>query len=136
MKHNLGLLALACFILAASSAVALSQTSGSASAEASNAPPAAVAAAPDSQNRTTANETFELNITERRITERDFAASTTVEVGEETARGLLLRVGVAVGADEINLLLRNVRGRVSFRATLERVLERLNARRAPVAAAP
>jgi hypothetical protein len=134
MKHNLRLLALACFLLAALSAVALSQTGGSANAETPGA--AQTATAPESQNRTSANETFELNITERRITERDFAASTTVEVGEETARGLLLRVGVAVGADEINLLLRNVRGRVNFRATLERVLERLNARRAPVAAAP
>jgi hypothetical protein len=72
-----------------------------------------------------------LNITERRITERDFAASTSVELGEETARGLLLRVGVGVGADEINVLLRNVRGHVRFRASLERVLERLNVRRAP-----
>ena len=128
MKHNLSLFALACCVLAAASAAAFSQTSGSANAE---APSAAQTAAPESQNRTSANETFELNITERRITERDFAASTTVEVGEETARGLLLRVGVAVGADEINVLLRNVRGRVSFRATLERVLARLNARRAP-----
>lgn len=130
MKHNLSLFALACCLLAASSVAALSQTSGGASTEASSA---AQTTAPESQNRTSANETFELNITERRITERDFAASTTVEVGEETARGLLLRVGVAVGADEINVLLRNVRGRVSFRATLERVLARLNARRAPVA---
>jgi hypothetical protein len=84
-----------------------------------------------STNRTTADETFELNIAERRITERDFAASTSVEAGEETARGLSLRVGVAVGADEINVLLRNVRGRVRFRASLERLLERLNLRRAP-----
>ncbi|HKQ52963.1 MAG TPA: hypothetical protein VJT74_11375 [Pyrinomonadaceae bacterium] len=81
--------------------------------------------------RTTADETFELNITERRIMEHDFAASTTVEAGEETARGLRLRVGVAVGAEEINVLLKNVRGRVQFRATLARVLERLNARRLP-----
>lgn len=131
MTRHFSQLALACFILSASSAVALSQTNGSANAEAPGAPQTA---ATESQNRTSANETFELNITERRITERDFAASTAVEVGEETARGLFLRVGVAVGADEINVLLRNVRGRVSFRATLERVLERLNARRAPGAA--
>ena len=128
MKRNFSQLVLACFIIAASSAIALSQTSDRANTEASSAPQAA---APESQNRTSANETFELNITERRITERDFAASTSVEVGEESARGLLLRVGVGVGAGEINVLLRNVRGRVSFRATLERVLARLNARRAP-----
>ena len=127
MKRNLSRLALASIIIVASFVLASSQTSGNANAESSSTP----SAASETQTRSSANETFELNITERRITERDFAASTTVEVGEETARGLLLRVGVAVGADEINVLLRNVRGRVSFRATLERVLARLNARRAP-----
>jgi hypothetical protein len=92
----------------------------------------------DATERTQADETFELNIAERRITERDFAASTSVEAGEESARGLRLRVGVEVGASVIDVLLRNVRGSVRFRATLERVLERLNARRtqrdAPAAA--
>ena len=128
MRKNLFRLALALSLVAASCALALAQTESAASAvtvQTASGPPA---------NRTTADETFELNITERRIIEHDFAASTTVEVGEETARGLLLRVGVAVGADEINVLLRNVRGRVSFRATLARVLDRLNARRAPTAA--
>lgn len=94
----------------------------------------------DATERTQADETFELNIAERRITERDFAASTSVEAGEESARGLRLRVGVEVGASVIDVLLRNVRGSVRFRATLERVLERLNARRtqrdAPAAATP
>lgn len=86
-------------------------------------------AASGTAQRTEADENFELNIAERRITERDFAASTSVEAGEESARGLRLRVGVEVGASEIDLLLRNVRGSVRFRATLDRVLERLNARR-------
>lgn len=81
------------------------------------------------QARTSADETFELNIAEKRITQNGFEASTSVEAGEESARGLRLRVGVAVGAGEINVLLRNVRGQVRFRATLERVLERINARR-------
>ena len=127
MKRNFSRLALASVIIAASFVLASSQTSGNVNAESPSTP----LAASETETRTSANETFELNITERRITERDFAASTTVEIGEETARGLLLRVGVAVGADEINVLLRNVRGRVSFRATMERVLARLNARRAP-----
>lgn len=82
-------------------------------------------------NQTSADETFDLNITERRITERDFAASTSVEIGEEVAHGLLLRVGVAVGAEEINALLKNVTGHVRFRASLNRVLERLRAQSAP-----
>lgn len=123
MTKNLFRLALVFLFLAASPAPALAQNEG--------APQAAPAPHAD---RTTADETFELNITERRITEHDFAASTSVEAGDETARGLRLRVGVAVGAGKINVLLRNVRGRVSFRATLARVLERLNARRPPAAA--
>ena len=82
-------------------------------------------------NRTSADETFDLNITERRITAHDFAASTSIELGEEAARGLMLRVGVAVGAEEINVLLRNVTGHVRFRASLDRVLERLGAQRTP-----
>lgn len=127
MKRALGQLCLLLLLTTVSPVAALSQTSGGASVEAQSAAPASAGTQP----RTSANETFELNITERRITESGFAASTTVEVGEETARGLLLRVGVAVGADEINVLLRNVRGRVNFRATMERVLKRLNARRAP-----
>lgn len=127
MKRNFSRLALASVIIAASFVLASSQTSGNVNAEAPSKP----LAASETDTRTSANETFELNITERRINERDFTASTSVEIGEETARGLLLRVGVAVGADEINVLLRNVRGRVSFRATMERVLTRLNARRAP-----
>ncbi|HUQ31349.1 MAG TPA: hypothetical protein VM095_04475 [Pyrinomonadaceae bacterium] len=132
MKRNFSRFALVLIIIAASYVPGSSQTSGNLNSEARAAPPIVS----ETGNRTTANETFELNITERRITERDFAASTTVEVGEETARGLLLRVGVSVGADEINVLLRNVRGRVSFRATLERVLQRLNARHPAPGATP
>lgn len=128
MKHKLFHLICAFVIIIASSAIALSQTSGGAKTE---APIAQATVSSETQNRTSANENFELNIAERRITEHGFAASTTVELGEETARGLLLRVGVAVGADEINVLLKNVRGSVRFRATLGRVLERLNARPAP-----
>lgn len=110
--------ALTLLLIAVSFAVAAAQTGTDAAPQA------------ESIKRTSADENFELNISERRITERNFAASTTVEAGEETARGLLLRVGVAVGAEEINVLLRNVRGRVRFRATLDRVLKLLNSRRA------
>jgi hypothetical protein len=78
---------------------------------------------------TTANEEFDLNISERRITESDFHAETSVEVGDEGARGLNLRVGVAVRASEIDVLLRNVRGHVRFRASLEQVLRLLDSRR-------
>lgn len=130
MKPQLSRLLLISFVIVVTAAFAAAQTS-----ESRNPPtPDAPSNVAQTNNRTSADETFDLNITERRITERDFAASTSVEAGEETARGLSLRVGVAVGADEINVLLRNVRGQVRFRASLERVLERLNMRRAPEAA--
>jgi hypothetical protein len=83
------------------------------------------------QTRSNADETFELNISERRITEHNFNASTSVEAGEESARGLRLRIGVGVGAEQIDVLLRNVHGLVHFRGTLDRVLELINSRRAP-----
>lgn len=128
MKHQLLRLTYSFFLIVCIAAVAAAQTSDNGNPPTNAAPSSAAA---QSANRTSADETFDLNITERRITERDFAASTSVEAGEETARGLTLRVGVAVGADEINVLLRNVRGHVRFRASLERVLERLNVRRTP-----
>jgi ribosomal protein S28E/S33 len=87
-------------------------------------------APPERQTGTTANEDFDLNITERRITETDFHAETAIEVGDEGARGLNLRVGVAVRASEIDVLLRNVQGHVRFRASLEQVLRLLDSRRA------
>ena len=85
--------------------------------------------------RASADEDFELNIVERRITEESFSASTAVELGGEAGRGLSLRVGVAVGAERIDVLLRNVRGTVRFRASLEEVTRRLGADR-PAPAPP
>jgi hypothetical protein len=77
---------------------------------------------------TQADEEFELNIDTRRIDENDFHAETAVEA--DGARGLSLRVGVALRASDIEVLLHNVRGRVRFRASLAPVLRLLDARRA------
>lgn len=90
--------------------------------------PAQVAAGPR-QTRTAADEDFDLNIVERHITEANYEASVSVAVGEESTRGLNVRVGAAVGATQIDVLLRNVQGHVRFRATLEQILRRLNERR-------
>jgi hypothetical protein len=79
---------------------------------------------PDSS---TADEDFELNIDQRRINEGDFHAETAVSTGG--SRGLQLNVGVTLRASDIDVLLRNVRGRVRFRASLEQVLRLLDARR-------
>jgi hypothetical protein len=92
-----------------------------------------VVATPATNAQSNVDENFELNIAERRITERDFFASTAIEAGESSAHGLSLRVGVAVGASEIDVLLRNVQGRVRFRGSLEALRRVLDARRAPAA---
>ncbi|MDT7540120.1 MAG: hypothetical protein QOE33_24 [Acidobacteriota bacterium] len=76
-----------------------------------------------------ADEDFDLNILERRITEQNFFASTEISAGDESARGLALRVGVAVGAERIDVLLRNVQGHVRFRASLDALRRVLDARR-------
>ncbi len=110
-------------ILVLSSALAAAQTSAPAPREAP--------VAPQTTTTTTASEDFDLNIAERRITESDFEASTEVASGGEGAgRGLDLRVGVMVRANSIDVLLRNVQGRVRFRASLEPILRLLNQRRA------
>jgi len=64
-----------------------------------------------------ADENFELNIAERRITENNFFASTEIGTVAEAGGGVNLRVGVAVAAERIDVTLRNVRGRVRFRAS-------------------
>jgi hypothetical protein len=123
--HKFWTTALLLFVIAASAVMTLAQVNTDDVSGATRQQ----TGTPDSEARTSADETFDLNITERRITRRNFEASTSVEVGEESARGLDLKVGVAVGADSIDVLLRNVRGQVRFRATLERILERINSRR-------
>jgi hypothetical protein len=119
----------ACLMLFASAVLAVGQTDAGDRAgsgtTAQNTPSDITA------QRTSADETFELNITERRITRRDYENSTSVEVFGEGTRGVNLRVGVAVGATSIDVLLRNVRGRVRFRGSLEQLLQRINARRPP-----
>jgi hypothetical protein len=84
----------------------------------------AQSARPDSSN---ADEEFELNIDLRRINEADFHAETAVST--DGSRGLQLNVGVALRASDIDVLLRNVRGHVRFRASLDPVLRLLDARR-------
>ncbi|HEX7316431.1 MAG TPA: hypothetical protein VF297_21185 [Pyrinomonadaceae bacterium] len=83
---------------------------------------------------TEADEEFELNIEQRRINEKEFHAETAVET--DGSRGLQLGVGVALRASDIEVLLRNVRGHVRFRASLAPVLRLLEARRAAPARTP
>jgi hypothetical protein len=79
-------------------------------------------------SRTTIDETFDLNIPERHITENDFAASTAVEIGDQNKNDLRLQVGVALEAKRIDVTLRNVTGTVRFRGSLQRLVDLVNTR--------
>ena len=127
MKPRLIQLIIACCIIFSFQALAYAQGGSAANAPAASSQQKAQAVGAEA--RTSADETFELNITERRITENNFEASTSIEAGDESARGLHLRIGVGVGAERIDVLLRNVRGMVHFRGTLDRVLDLINAHR-------
>jgi hypothetical protein len=84
--------------------------------------------------RPNADETFELNIVERRYSQENFAASTAV--GTSGERNLNLDIGVALSAGRIDLLLRNVHGTVRFRGSLDRILEIVGDRPRPSASSP
>lgn len=86
--------------------------------------PSPVSATPASaaESRTNADETFELNIVERRYSQENFEASTAVETPDDSQK-LKLQIGVALASGRIDVLLRNVRGTVRFRGSLERVFK-------------
>lgn len=124
MKHGRAFAA-SVFVLAACACVCSAQPPA-----AERVPPAAPPPPPQQQRAGAGegvNEDFELNIAERRITEADFFASTSVG---GAAGSLSLRVGVALGAERIDVLLRNVRGRVRFRGSLDALRRVLDAHRA------
>ena len=81
---------------------------------------------PTDTTNTDADEEFELNIDQRRISEKEFHAETAVETEGD---GLRLGVGVALRASDIEVLLLGVRGHVRFRGSLAPVLRLLEARR-------
>jgi hypothetical protein len=110
-----------CLVLGAASAGASAQTQSDEARAAAPSQPTQGAGA-------TADEDFELNIEQRRISEKDFHAETAVEAGG--VRGLHVGVGVALRASEIEVLLLGVRGHVRFRGNLAPVLRLLDARRA------
>jgi hypothetical protein len=75
------------------------------------------------------DETFELNIDERRYSQESFAASTAVGTND-ASDNLNLQIGVALTSGRIDVLLRNVHGTVRFRGTLGRILEIISNRQA------
>jgi hypothetical protein len=122
-----------CVVIAASSAHAAAQTRAG-DVGASARPTQTSQSTQPTRAGATADEEFDLNIEQRRISEGDFHAETAVEA--EGARGLRLGVGVALRASDIEAQLFGVRGHVRFRGSLAPVLRLLEARRVAPAQAP
>lgn len=129
MTNKLMQTLLVCLVLGASASLVAAQTTADTN-QTGTQPATPAASSVPAQAGSNIDENFELNIDLRRITERDYEASTAIEIGDTGGRGVNLQVGVAVAASQIDVLLRNIRGRVRFRATLEPVLQRINSRRA------
>ncbi|HKP46749.1 MAG TPA: hypothetical protein VJT50_09125 [Pyrinomonadaceae bacterium] len=79
-------------------------------------------APPSAGTQTEADETFELNIAERHIQEKDFQASTALEIATGHQKDIRVQVGVSVRASSIDVTLRNVTGKVRFRGSLQTIL--------------
>jgi hypothetical protein len=90
---------------------------------------------PTSGAATNVDETFELNIVERRYSQDHFEAATAVATNSEDQK-LRLQVGVALVSGRIDVLLRNVHGAVRFRGTLDRILQIIKDRQAPADTQP
>ena len=82
----------------------------------------------DSVKPVSVDETFELNIVERRITENDFVAATAVGFESHEGKNVRINVGVEVRAEKIDVLMRNVTGTVRFRGSVQRILDLINSR--------
>ena len=81
------------------------------------------------------SRTIDLNVQEERITESDFRTSVAWgAMGQSPCWSV--QVGGAVTATQINVLLRNVRGRVRYRASLGPVLRELHQRESRVRERP
>jgi hypothetical protein len=76
-----------------------------------------------------------LRIAERRITEENFQADRALRVGDESS-SLLVEVGAALSARRIDVQLKNVDGRVRFRARLDALRGRLSPITEPLPSSP
>jgi hypothetical protein len=75
-----------------------------------------------------ADESFELDVKEKRITEKNYKASKSVEIESKDPKTMHVQVGAALSADSIDVLLRNVTGSVRFRGSLQRIVNVIKAR--------
>jgi hypothetical protein len=101
---------------------------GAAAVACAQSPSSPVKPANDQQTHAESDESFELNIPDRHITQTNYEAGTAVELIPQDRNELRLHVGVNLHADKIDVHLRNVTGRVRFHGSLQRILDLLNLR--------
>ena len=83
----------------------------------------------DKPARTNIDESFYLNIIDRRLTEENFKVGTSVTTEPES--GVDVQVGVGLSASRIDVHMRNIRGTVRFHGSPDRILRILRPRPAP-----
>ena len=70
------------------------------------------------------DETINLNITQERVTETNYERSTEVKIGDAETK-VSVRVGASVSAQTITINLRGITGNGRFRASLEKITQRI-----------
>lgn len=83
-------------------------------------------------DQATVKEDFQLNITNKQVTETNYNPKLEVAVKSETEPQVRLQVGAEVKAEKVTMTLKNIFGDVRFRGSLERILNQINLRRPPV----
>lgn len=83
-------------------------------------------------DRTTVNEDFKLNITNKQVTETDYKSELEVTVKSDTDPSVSLQIGAEVKAEKITMTLKNIFGDVRFHGSLEKILNQINLRRPPI----
>ena len=83
------------------------------------------------EDQTTADENFKVNITDKKIVETDYESKVELNVNSENQPNVSVNVGAAVRAEQITVTLKNVFGDVRFRGSLEKILNQINLLRPP-----
>ena len=83
------------------------------------------------ENQTTADENFKVNITDKKIVETDYESKVELNANSENRPAVSVNVGAAVRAGQITLTLKNIFGDVRFRGSLEKITNQINLLRSP-----
>ncbi len=90
-----------------------------------------VSAQQTTKDTTTADETFKVEITDKKIVETDYESKVELSVKREQQPPVSVNVGAGVRAERITVTLKNVFGDVRFRGSLEKILNQINLLRPP-----